>query len=192
MHPFPGCIKPTKHQLDEVLKLLPDYPEEWKAEVTQSLLVSGAASIAYAGNLDLLPDTRRIDMTLMSGEEGTCFLSSVTDIDILLRFDLRVYRGGDGAILSDVDVFIYSLEDRPELEAAIFDQIASGYLGRLIADLGNYCPPDECARFIRSALEASPIGAAWKAEEAARKIKSSIEEAMPEKRASSVIRKARS
>ena len=89
-----------------------------------------------------------------------------------------------------MDVYTYPLESRPEVEAALYDQIASGYLARLIDDLGAYCPPDECARFIRSALEAGPIGAAWKSQEAARRIQSSIEDEMPENRRASVIRKA--
>ena len=190
MNNLPGCIRLTERQVEAVIKLLPEYAEEWKEGTAHSLRVSGTASIAYAGDLKALPDVRIIDMTLMSGEEWVCLLSPLAEEEILLHIDRRIYRGGNGENLSDLEIFVYALESRPEVEAALYNRIASGYLARLIDDLGAYCPPDECARFIRSALEAGPIGAAWKAQEAARRIQSSIEDEMPEKRASSVIRKA--
>ena len=196
MHDFPDCLQPSEAQIETILRLFPDCKEDKKEEMVESLLVEGFASISYVKEFRVPPGSRMIDMTVTSGYEQACFLAPLEneedeeDEKRLIRFERRFHRGRNDELIADVDVYTYPLESRPEVEAALYDQIASGYLARLIDDLGAYCPPDECARFIRSALEAGPIGEAWKAQEAARRIQSSIEDEMPEKRASSVIRKA--
>lgn len=197
MHDFPDCLQPSEAQIETILRLFPDCKEDKKEEIIESLLVEGFASISYVKEFRVPSGSRMIDMTMMSGCEQACFLAPLEseedeDERLLIRFERRFRRfrkDCNGDPIADVDVYTYPLESRPEVEAALYDQIASGYLARLIDDLGAYCPPDECARFIRSALEAGPIGAAWKAGEAARRIQSSIEDEMPEKRVSSVIRK---
>lgn len=195
MHDFPDCLQPSEAQIETILRLFPDCKEDKKEEMIESLLVEGFASISYVKECRVPSGSRMIDMTMMSGCEQACFLAPLEseeeeDERLLIRFERRFHRGRNDELIADVDVYTYPLESRPEVEAALYDQIASGYLARLIDDLGAYCAPDECARFIRSALEAGPIGSAWKAGEAARRIQSSIEDEMPEKLRPSVIRKA--
>lgn len=195
MYDFPDCLQPSEAQIETILGLFPQCKDDKREEIFESLLVDGLASISYVKECRVPPGSRMIDMTMMSGCEQACFLAPLEseeeeDERLLIRFERRFRRDCNGDPIADVDVYTYPLESRPEVEAALYDQIASGYLARLIDDLSAYCPPDECARFIRSALEAGPIGAAWKAQEAARRIQSSIEDEMPEKLRPSVIRKA--
>ena len=193
MSSFPPCTHPSPFQLEAIFALLPGHNKDVREEIKEALIADGCTSIEHVGDLDLPPESRPVNTTALYGDEQRSFLVPVEKAGIFVRLDRLLFqdeRSSDDPY-EDIDIFIYRLEDRAKVEAAIFKQVADEYLARMIHDLGARCAPTECVNLIRRAIKDSSIGSIWEAEEAARTIQSSIEDSMPETHTSSVIRKAR-
>lgn len=192
MSSFPPCTHPSPSQLEAIFALLPGHNKDVREEIKEALIADGCTSIEHVGDLDLPPESRLVNTTALYGDEQRSFLVPVEKAGIFVRLDRRLFqdeRSRDDPY-EDIDIFIYRLEDRAKIEAAIFKQVADEYLARMIHDLGAHCAPTECVSLIRGAIKDSSIGSIWEAEEAARTIQSSIENEMSEKHVSSIIRKA--
>lgn len=177
---FPRHIPPTESQLAKILAILPEYDDGWSDDIEDALREDGYAHLKDASDPKVLPDMRDIDLSPIPGDRDVCFLTPMEEEGLLLRMDRSTYKESDEETIYNLEVFVYKLEDRPAVEAALFHDLAAQSLHHLLESLNKYCTPDQCVDVLRGAIQQSQVGAAWEAEEAARIIRSSIDpEATP-------------
>lgn len=187
---MPSHRPPTEAQLARILAILPEYDDGWSDDVEAALREDGYAHIKDASEVKDIPGMQGFDVSMMPGDRDVTYLAPLPEEGVLLRLDRSIYQEGNEEFIYNLEVFVYALEDRPAVEAALLHELAAKTLEELIGSLTVHCAPDRCVDVLRGALEKSPIGAVWRAEEAARMIKSSIDDENPENRRVPVIRKA--
>lgn len=186
---FPKHIPPTESQLAKILAILPEYDDGWSDDVEAALLEDGYAHLKDAGDPKILPEMSDIDLSPMSGDRDICFLAPMEEEGLLLRMDRSTYKESDEETICNLEVFVYKLEDRPAVEAALFHDLAAQSLHHLLESLNKHCAPDQCVDVLRGAIKQSQVGAAWEAEEAARIIRYSIDPEATSKTSAPKIKK---
>lgn len=177
---FPRHIPPTESQLTKILAILPEYDDGWSDDIEDALREDGYAHLKDASDLKTLSGMREIDLSPIPGDRDVCFLAPMEEEGLLLRMDRSTYKESDDETIYNLEVFVYKLEDRASVEAALFHDLAAQSLHHLLESLNKYCTPDQCVDVLRGAIKQSQVGAAWEASEAARIIRSSIDpEATP-------------
>ena len=186
---FPKHIPPTESQLAKILAILPEYDDGWSDDVEVALCEDGYAHLKDASELRTLSGMREIDLSPIPGDRDVCFLAPLEEEGLLLRMDRSTYKDSDEERIYNLEVFVYKLEDRASVEAALFHDLAAQSLHHLLESLNKYCTPDQCVDVLRGAIQKSQVGAAWEASEAARIIRSSIESGATPKMTASKISK---
>lgn len=174
---FPDWIKPSEAQLARALSVLPTFDEDYNEYGLQQLTLTGRGYFRDVEDLTAHAGMRCIDSSSnLDDRNESIFLSfeSNEPLDALcVRIDYYVDKSEDNFGARHVDVFLYRIEDRPQVERALVHEVAS----RQINDLVNRFDGSDVdvLEVLREAIVASPVGARLLSEEASRMIRTSID-----------------
>jgi len=174
---FPGWIKPSEKQLSCALSVLPTFDEDYNEYGLQQLKLTGRGYFRDVEDLTAHAGMRCIDSASSLDDRKESIFLPVESEDpsesLCVRIDYYASKNEDDFRARHIDVFLYRLEDRPQVERAIIHEVAS----RQINDLVNRFDGSDAdiLEVLREAIVASPVGARFLSEEASRMIRTSID-----------------
>ena len=161
----------TPEEIGAIRQILPEHDEGWSDDDLES---HGYAYLRDVGDIDGHQAMIEIDLTSMNADAQTCMLIPIQEQDVCLRLYWIDQNEGHER-MRHLEVFVHDLADLKKIREAVLHKLAVKTLNYLIGSLNDHGTPEENLARLRLAMQSSEIGGVFKADEAARALRASID-----------------